>query len=132
MEKLLNSYVDVTHEIEVTALPAYVPEKSSPERNYYFFAYKIKIRNQGKDPVQLTHRHWIITDGRGTIDEVDGEGVVGDKPLINPGEMYEYVSACPLSTPTGNMRGAFTMIRSDGERFDVNIPLFFLRTEVFH
>ena len=125
-------YTETTENVMVSVWPAYVPEKSSPEKKYYFFAYKVKIKNNNTVTVQLLNRHWVITDGAGKIEEVRGPGVVGEQPVINPGEDYEYVSACPLTTPTGNMRGRYTLIDINGKKFEVNIPLFFLRTEVFH
>ena len=125
-------YTETTKEIQITVFASYVPEKSSPEKNYYFFAYKVKIKNLSQTAAQLLSRHWIITDGKGNVEEVEGPGVVGEQPVINPGDEFEYVSACPLATPTGNMRGTYLMVNVKGEKFLVTIPVFFLRTEVFH
>src|SRR5688572_25195655 len=93
-------YVEVSHNVQITVEPAFIPEHSSPDVGYYFFAYRVKIKNLGQVPTQLISRHWIITDGSGRVEEVRGPGVVGDQPKLAPGEEYEYVSACPLPTPT--------------------------------
>lgn len=128
----LVQYTEKTHNISISVRPAYVPEKSSPEANSYFFVYKIKIKNEGSLTMKLVSRHWIITNGKGKVEQVEGPGVVGEQPLLNPGEEFEYVSACPLDTPTGNMRGSYTMETLSGEKFKVTIPVFFLRTEIYH
>jgi ApaG protein len=120
-------YCEVTQNIRIEAEPSYIPEQSKPEENYYFFSYRIKIVNQGAIITQLVSRHWIITDGNGTVHEVKGPGVVGQQPSLKPGESFEYSSFCPLPTPTGNMRGTFQMIDSDQKEFEARIPLFFLR-----
>src|SRR4051812_41156364 len=120
-------YCEVSHDIQVTVEPTYIEEQSSPESGYYFFAYKVSIKNLGPAPSQLVNRHWIITDGHGHVEEVQGPGVVGEQPTLKPGESYEYISACPLTTPTGNMRGHYQMVDAHGRFFNVAIPLFFLR-----
>jgi ApaG protein len=120
-------YVEVTNSIEVLVEPMYVDEQSRPNENYFFFAYKVRITNQSNHQTQLLSRRWLITDGHGNTEEVEGPGVVGQQPQIAPGESYEYVSFCPLTTPSGNMRGTYTMVDDEGHRFDINIPLFFLR-----
>ncbi len=120
-------YAERTDNIEIKVEPFYVPEQSSPESDYYFFAYKVTIVNHGQSPMQLTHRHWIIVDGKRRVQEVRGEGVVGVQPTIKPGDSFEYSSFCPLPTPTGNMRGSYDMLNENGEKISVNIPVFFLR-----
>jgi len=113
-------------QIKIEAESRYVPEQSDPKANYYFFAYRIKITNMGKEASQLLNRHWVITDGHGRVNEVKGEGVVGAQPTIEPGETYEYSSFCPLETPTGIMTGSYEMMRKTGEKYNVEIPSFFL------
>lgn len=115
-----------THDITVRVSVSYLPEQSEPGRGRWFWAYHIRIENGGAQPVQLLTRHWIITDGRGARHSVEGEGVVGEQPLIEPGASYDYVSGCPLATPTGSMQGSYRMIGADGARFDVVIPTFAL------
>lgn len=97
--------------------------------SYYIFAYEIVITNKSEQAAQLLSRHWIIRDGLGREENVRGEGVIGQRPLINPGESFSYMSGCPLSTPTGNMRGTYKMTGLDGRKFDIKIPLFFLRPD---
>jgi len=113
---------DVTVHVAVT----FLPEQSEPDRGRWFWAYHIRIENQGDQPVQLLTRHWIITDGRGVQHRVDGDGVVGEQPVVQPGKSYDYVSGCPLNTPTGSMKGSYRMIGAGGETFDVAIPHFAL------
>lgn len=126
-------YVETTHDIEIRVEPKFVPEQSDPTANYYFFAYRVRISNHSPTSAKLISRHWIITDGHGHTEEVRGEGVVGEQPLLEPGASYEYTSACPLPTPTGNMRGSYQMQDSAGRRLNVRIPLFFLRhPDTFH
>lgn len=127
-------YIEVTREVQVIVEPTYLEEHSKPDGHQFIFAYKVKIINLGNSPVQLMGRHWIITDGKGHVEEVKGPGVVGEHPKLEPGQEYEYSSFCPLPTPTGNMRGTYQMVNSQGEKYDVNIPLFFLRAsaETYH
>lgn len=126
-------YVETTNDIEIRVEPMYVPEQSDPAASYYFFAYRVRIANHSKKSAKLMSRHWIITDGHGHTEEVRGDGVVGEQPLLEPGATYEYTSACPLPTPTGNMRGSYSMIDESGRRLTVRIPLFFLRhPDTFH
>jgi ApaG protein len=122
--------VAVTLGVRVEAVPAYVAERSSPEDGEYFFAYTIRVTNQSDAPVQLMSRHWIITDGAGRIEEVRGAGVVGEQPVIRPGETFQYTSGCPLSTPFGSMEGTYQMVRPDGSIFDAQIPAFELAAPV--
>ncbi len=103
----------------------FLADRSNPEEEYYFFAYHVKITNRGQTTVQLVSRHWVITDGGGHVEEVKGPGVVGEQPVLAAGESFEYTSACPLKTPTGQMRGTYQMVRLDkGERFDAEIAGF--------
>ena len=104
----------------------FIPRESKPEANYYFFSYRVTIHNRGSSPAQLMSRHWIITDGLGQVEEVRGAGVVGQQPKINPGQKFEYESACPLSTASGSMRGFYQMTGDSGEPFDIEIPEFYL------
>lgn len=120
-------YLEVTRGIQVEVEPSYLPERSEPKESYYFFAYRVRIKNASETPAQLLSRHWIITDGNGRVEHVQGPGVVGEQPLLMPGQEFEYTSFCPLPTPTGNMRGTYQMTSGDGTLFDVVIPLFFLR-----
>jgi ApaG protein len=125
-------YKETTSDITIEVDANYVAEQSRPEQNYFFYAYTVQVTNGTSKPVQLLNRHWIITDGQGQVEHVEGEGVVGEQPIINPGETYSYSSACPLSTKTGNMRGYYGM-SSAGNSFRVSVPLFFLRhPETFH
>jgi ApaG protein len=112
--------------ITVRTSVSYLPEQSEPARGRWFWAYHIRIENDGARAVQLLTRHWIITDGRGARHSVEGEGVVGEQPLIEPGGSFDYVSGCHLATPTGNMQGSYRMLGEDGAMFDVAIPRFAL------
>lgn len=126
-------YSETTQDIEVQVEPEFVQERSNPKSGLYFFAYKVRIANHGAVPAKLVSRHWIITDGLGRVEEVRGDGVVGEQPEIQPGTSYEYTSACPLPTPTGNMRGSYHMVDGSGRHFAIKIPLFFLRhPDTFH
>jgi ApaG protein len=102
----------------------FVPERSEPLRRTWFFAYRIRITNQGEEVVQLVSRHWIITDAHGEVEEVSGPGVVGEQPVLAPGKSFEYTSFCPLPTPFGSMRGSYQMVTPDGEAFDIDIAPF--------
>lgn len=117
---------ETTDGVTVRVSVSYLPEQSEPGRGRWFWAYHIRIENDSDRTVQLLTRHWIITDGRGARHSVEGEGVVGEQPVIAPGASYDYVSGCPLSTPTGAMQGSYRMIGEDGSRFDVAIPRFAL------
>jgi ApaG protein len=114
----------ITEGIKVSVEAVYVPEQSSPKQRRYVFAYTVRIENQSKDSAQLRSRHWIITDGEGKIEEVRGPGVVGQQPLLKPGERFEYTSGCVLQTPRGEMRGTYQMHRPDGTSFDAEIAAF--------
>jgi ApaG protein len=115
-----------TADILIEVQTKFVPEQSHPEAQHYFFAYTIRVTNKGSKTTQLLSRHWVITDGWGRIEEVKGAGVVGQQPRIRPGETFEYSSFCPLPTPTGTMRGQYQMQNDSGEKFDTEIPAFYL------
>jgi ApaG protein len=119
-------YRAVTRKIEVSVTPRFVADRSSAENNYYFWAYTIDIANRGEETVQLKTRHWRITDAAGKIQEVKGPGVVGEEPVLRPGESFEYTSGVPLQTPSGFMLGSYGMVTDSGERFDIEIPAFSL------
>lgn len=117
----------VTRNIRIQVQSRYLPERSAPPRNQWFFAYRIRIANEGDETIQLLTRHWVITDATGHVEEVNGDGVVGEQPAIEPGHAFEYTSGCPLTTPFGSMHGEYQMINPLGEQFDVTIPAFVLR-----
>ena len=114
----------VTNGVLVEVESQYVPDRSSPESNEFFFAYTVRISNTGSQTVQLVTRHWIIRDAHGKVEEVRGAGVVGKQPVLKAGQTFQYTSACPLSTSHGNMRGTYQMRRDDGSIFDAKIPTF--------
>ena len=113
-----------TEGVHVHVTARYSEEHSTPLSNHWFFLYTIRITNEGDGRVQLLSRHWIITDATGRVREVQGEGVVGQQPVLDPGETFEYTSGCPLETPFGAMEGTYEMIREDGERFEARIGRF--------
>jgi ApaG protein len=119
-------YRAVTDNIEVIVHPAYEPERSNPVEGEYFWVYTIRIRNLGGETVQLRARHWEITDALGRVEHVRGPGVVGEQPILKPGESFGYQSGCPLRTSQGMMVGSYEMVRATGERFAVSIPAFSL------
>jgi ApaG protein len=119
-------YRATTRGIEVVVSPRFEPDRSSPENNYFFWAYMISITNQGEETVQLKTRHWRITDANGRRQEVRGAGVVGEEPVLKAGEAFEYTSGVPLQTPSGFMTGTYGMVGADGEHFDIEIPAFSL------
>ena len=119
-------YHATTKEIEVSVEPFYLEDQSEPDKGHFVFAYHVRIENHGGQTVQLINRHWQITDGMGRTQEVRGPGVVGEQPVLGPGEMFEYTSGCPLTTPSGIMAGTYEMEGPDGGRFDVEIPIFSL------
>jgi ApaG protein len=110
----------------VSVEPTYLETRSSPESSQYFWAYRVIIENQGRETVQLLSRHWMITNARGELTEVKGPGVVGEQPVLMPGESFEYTSSAPLDTPSGMMGGAYHMETDGGERFAIEIPTFSL------
>jgi ApaG protein len=115
-----------TDGIRVEVRPAFWEERSAPDQGRFAFTYTITITNEGDRPAQLLRRHWIIRDGTGGVDEVEGEGVVGKQPRLGPGESFEYTSWVPLPTPIGTMRGTFLMVRPDGTQFRAEVPEFLL------
>jgi ApaG protein len=115
-----------TNGVRVDVETYYVQEKSVPAMNQYLFGYEVTVTNENPEPVQLLHRHWMITDALGRVDEVKGPGVVGKQPRLKPGESFTYDSFCPLPTPFGSMKGSYKMMRDNGEFFDVEVPLFSL------
>lgn len=114
------------HDIRVEVESIYIEEQSSPPDGRYVFAYTVTIRNLGSVAAKLLTRHWIITDADGEVQEVRGEGVVGEQPYLRPGEGFQYTSGTMLETPIGSMRGAYRMVGDDGEQFDAEIPVFTL------
>jgi ApaG protein len=116
----------VTRGIRVTVRSQYLPERSSPKAGQYAFAYTVNIANEGGEAAQLRSRHWVITQADGKVQEVRGEGVVGQQPLLQPGEQFEYTSWCMLATPHGSMRGTYQMVAAGGEIFDAQIAPFAL------
>ena len=119
-------YRTVTRDIEVTVSPSFLSDRSSPDNGYFFWAYSIEITNNGQETVQLKTRHWRITDANGRLQEVKGAGVVGEQPVLKPGESFEYTSGVPLPTPSGFMVGTYGMVTQTGETFDIDIPAFSL------
>lgn len=116
----------VTKGIRVVVESQYLPERSAPTRKQYVFAYRVLISNEGTRTAQLRTRHWIITDGDGKVQEVRGEGVVGEQPVLRPGQSFEYTSGCVLETPFGSMHGTYQMEAEGGEKFDAEIAPFAL------
>jgi ApaG protein len=119
-------YSETTRSIKVTVKPFYLEDQSSPTDNHYVWAYQVRIENTGGETVQLRRRHWRITDSTGHMQEVRGPGVVGEQPVLAPGESYEYTSGTPLATPSGIMVGSYEMETRGGESFEVAIPAFSL------
>ena len=122
----MSMYRATTRSIQVTVTPAYQADRSAPEEAEYFWAYTIEIINLGLDVVQLRSRAWRITDSNGKVQEVGGPGVIGEQPILRPGESFEYTSGCPLRTPSGIMAGHYEMRDEKGDVFDVEIPPFSL------
>jgi ApaG protein len=120
-------FTAVTHAIRVSVRTQYLAEQSEPERSHFVWAYRVTISNEGSRTVQLMQRTWFITDARGLTQRVHGDGVVGERPVLDPGESFEYTSGTPLATPSGFMRGTYHMVVAEtGEGFDVAIPGFSL------
>jgi ApaG protein len=113
-----------TRDITVRVSVSFLPEQSEPGKGRWFWAYHVRVENGAAQAVQLVSREWIISDGRGVRHEVRGEGVVGEQPVLEPGGSFDYVSGCPLTTPTGAMEGRYFMIGADGASFPVDIPRF--------
>jgi ApaG protein len=119
-------YRAVTRQIEVTVEPNFMPERSVIDKGEYFWSYTIVITNTGEETVQLKTRHWIITDATGRKQEIRGEGVVGEQPVLAPGERFKYTSGVPLPTASGFMAGRYQMVTESGERFEIDVPTFSL------
>ncbi len=121
-------YEAVTDGIKVSVTPYFLEDQSAPEDDHYVWAYQISIENQGGQTVQLRNRFWRITNARGHVEEVEGPGVVGEQPVLKPGESYQYTSGAPLATASGIMMGSYEMEGADGRMFDVAIPAFSLES----
>ena len=122
--KELFQHAAITEGITVRGSVNFLPEQSRIEVGKWFWVYHIRIENGSDEAVQLLTRHWRITDGRGMVNFVEGEGVVGEQPLLQPGQSHDYVSGCPLTTPMGSMEGHYTFVRRSGDAFNVAIPFF--------
>jgi ApaG protein len=116
----------ITRGVRVRVVSQYAPGRSRPAQCHWFFHYTVTISNEGSETVQLVTRHWIITDANGHVEEVRGPGVVGEQPVLEPGQAFEYTSSCPLGTPSGTMKGTYQMVTVGGERFDAQIAEFTL------
>jgi len=114
------------YQFRVEVQPAFLPEQSAPEQGVFSFSYTITITNVGEVAAQLISRHWVITDSAGAIQEVNGLGVVGHQPLLQPGQSFQYTSGCRLATPSGTMQGSYFCVAEDGKRFDTDIEPFLL------
>ncbi|MGH7093622.1 MAG: Co2+/Mg2+ efflux protein ApaG [Stellaceae bacterium] len=119
-------YSETTRSIKITVRPFYLEQHSSPADDHYVWAYHVRIENGGGETVQLHNRHWRITDNAGRLQEVRGPGVIGEQPVLGPGESFEYTSSCPLPTPSGIMVGDYEMSTQAGERFLAHVPAFSL------
>ncbi len=119
-----------TDGIRVGATGFFIPEESNPDDKTFVFGYQVVIKNEGEVPATLLARHWVIIDGNGHREEVRGEGVVGQKPRLEPGQRFKYTSFCPLSTPWGTMEGSYQMKRDDGKVFEAQIKRFYLHLPV--
>jgi ApaG protein len=119
-------YNAVTRHISVTVTPYFIEDQSDPDDNHFVWAYQVQIENRGRETVQLISRYWRITDANGQVQEVRGEGVVGEQPVLHPGESFEYTSGTPLSTPSGIMAGRYQMTTRTGHDFEIEIPAFSL------
>ena len=122
--KALFPHSVTTQDVTVRVSVSFLPEQSDPGKGRWFWAYHVRIENGGRRAVQLISREWVIVDGRGGRHEVQGEGVVGEQPVIEPGASFDYVSGCPLGTPTGRMEGRYHMVGEEGASFSVAIPSF--------
>lgn len=122
--KELFQHAAITHDIAVRVAVNFLPEQSQPEAGKWFWVYHIRIENNSDDTIKLQTRHWRITDARGMVNHVDGDGVVGETPVLSPGQTHDYVSGCPLTTPSGSMEGFYTFTYTDGSPVEVRIPYF--------
>jgi ApaG protein len=124
---MAENYTKTTRDVRISVRSFFLADQSQPDEGHFVWAYRVKIENRGREPVQLLRRTWQITDARGRTQHVHGAGVVGEQPLLEPGESFEYTSGTPLDTPSGFMVGAYHMlVPSSGENFDVAIPAFSL------
>jgi ApaG protein len=119
-------YQAKTRAISITVTPKFLQRDSAPEKNHFVWSYSIEIENQGDETVQLVSRYWKITDGAGKVQEVEGPGVVGEQPVLNPGSSFSYTSGVPLTTSSGFMLGHYVMVTDDGESFEAAVPAFSL------
>lgn len=119
-------YSKTTYDVTVSVKPTYLDSESSPDQGVFVWAYTVRIENKGADTLQLRTRQWIITDGFGRVQEVRGAGVVGEQPVLKPGDSFEYTSGTPLPTPDGIMSGTYSMQGTDGRMVDIDIPAFSL------
>lgn len=126
MKMTEDAYESTTHEVKVSVQPFYLEDESDPDEGRYFWAYQVQIENLGAETLQLKSRYWRITDSLGRTEEVQGEGVVGEQPVIEPGFVFEYTSGAPLTTSSGFMSGRYKMHKNDGTSFEVDIPAFSL------
>lgn len=121
-----SQYEQTTRSIRVSVDPIFLEDQSNPGERHFVWAYHVRIENQGRETIQLRNRYWHITDAYGRVQEVRGAGVVGEQPILRPGESYEYMSGTPLPTPSGIMRGSYEMESERGERFEIVVPAFSL------
>ncbi|MBL4712860.1 MAG: Co2+/Mg2+ efflux protein ApaG [Gammaproteobacteria bacterium] len=112
------------NKIDIKVQPAYIAEQSDPKNNLFVFSYTVTIQNNGSIPAKLLTRHWVITDGDGQVQEIKGDGVIGEQPHLQPGEGFQYTSGTFMNTPYGTMEGSYQMISDSGEKFDAEIPTF--------
>lgn len=119
-------YSALTRGIQVSVEPIYLEDQSNPDEQHFVWAYRVEIENTGSEVVQLRSRHWLITDAQGRVQEVRGRGVVGEEPILRPGDKFQYTSGAPLPTASGFMGGSYQMETTDGQFFDVEIPTFSL------
>ena len=117
----------ITENVEVQAESFFLEEHSKPEENHFVFAYKIRIKNHGNQTLQLLSRHWVITDSNGEVEEIRGEGVVGEQPVLQPNESFKYTSGTIIETPVGTMQGEYQMEAENGYKFEAEIPMFSLK-----
>ena len=117
------------YQFQAAVQPQYLPEQSAPAQGVHSFAYTITVTNTGTVAAQLIARHWVIVDANGHVQEVKGLGVIGQQPLLRPGESFQYTSGCRLRTPSGTMHGSYLVVAEDGERFDCPVPLFVLEAD---
>ena len=125
-------YNQTSNDVRITVTPSFLVDQSAPEDNVYVWAYHVIIENLGNDTVQLMTRYWRITNALGELQEVRGDGVIGEQPVLAPGDMFEYTSGCPLSTSSGFMVGSYQMKAGDGSTFEADIPAFSLDSPYGH